>query len=187
MAVPKWIMAKKNTRSMMAIVIGLDLLGTILFLILGRKFSLDARGGFLGTHAPLYSDINLVVEILIIIGLIIGYLLIRHKDWSGHQYMQTAMVLLNLVMTILFMGIIFVQIFTPGTTISLPIFALIAHGTVGVIALLTGLFLLLQMNNFIPKNWKVKKYKNLMRFAFCAYCAVAVGGLAIYCLFYVGF
>ena len=176
--------ATKNTRNLVAIVIGLGLLGTALFLILGRRFGLDARPGFFGTYAPLYSDINLVVEILMVIGLTIGCVLIRNGYRSGHQYMQTAMVLLNLVMTIFFMGIIFGQLLKPGLTFSVSIIAEIAHGIVGMVAILTGLFLLLQMNDLLPKSWRVKNWKNLMRFAFWAYYAVAVGGLIVYTLFF---
>jgi len=186
MAVSKWIYATKTTRNISATVIGLGLLGTALFLILGRRFGLDARPGFFGTHAPLYSDINLAVEIFMALGLIAGYILIRSKFRSAHQYMQTAMVLLNLVMTIFFMALIFVQLLQPGTTLSLSVIVEIAHGTIGIIAILTGLYLLLAMNDLFPKSWQIKNWKNLMRFAMWAYSAVAVGGIAVYVLFFLG-
>jgi hypothetical protein len=186
MAETKWIYANKTTRNISAIVVGLGLFGIVLFLILGRKFGLDAHRGFFGTYAPLYSDINLVVEILIVIGLIIGYILIRSKLRSGHQYMQTSMVLLNFIMMIFFMGIIFVQLLQPGTTLSLSVIAEIAHGIVGIIAILTGLYLILAMNDLLPKSWQIKNWKNLMRFAIWAYGAVALGGIAVYSLFFLG-
>jgi hypothetical protein len=84
------------------------------------------------------------------------------------------------------MALIFVQLLKPGTTVSLSVIAEIAHGTVGVIAILTGLYLLLAMNDLLPKNWQIKNWKNLMRFTFWAYCAVAVGGIAVYTLFFLG-
>jgi hypothetical protein len=186
MAESKWFYANKSTRNISALVIGLGILGTALFLVLGRKFGLDARPGFFGTYAPLYSDINLVVEMLMVIGLISGYILIRNKIRSGHQYMQTAMVLLNLVMTIFFMALVFVQLLKPGTVLSISVLAEIAHGTVGVIAVLTGLYLLLAMNDLLPKSWQIKNWKNLMRFAIWAYGAVALGGIAVYALFFLG-
>ncbi len=186
MAQQQWIYAKKTTRNISAIAVGLGLLGTALFLILGRRFGLDTRPGFLGTNAPLYSDINLIVEILMVIGVITGYILIQNKIRSGHQYMQTAMVLLNLVVTIFFMALIFVQLLNPATTLSLSVIAEIVHGTVGVIAILTGLFLVLTMNDLLPKSWQPKKWKNLMRFAIWAYIAVAVGGIVVYVLFFLG-
>jgi uncharacterized membrane protein YozB (DUF420 family) len=186
MAESKWIYANKSTRNISAFVIGLGLLGTALFLVLGRRFGLDARPGFFGTYAPLYSDINLVVEILMVLGLITGYILIRNKLRSGHQYMQTSMVLLNLVMTIFFMALIFVQLLQPGTTLSLSVIAEIAHGTAGVISILTGLYLLLAMNGLLPKSWQIKNWKGLMRFAIWAYSVVALGGIAVYFLFFLG-
>ena len=38
----------------------------------------------------------------------------------------------------------------------------------------------------LPKNWQIKNWKNLMRFAFWTYCAVALGGIAVYALFFLG-
>jgi uncharacterized membrane protein YidH (DUF202 family) len=96
------------------------------------------------------------------------------------------MVLLNLVMTIFFMALVFVQLLKPGTVLSISVLAEIAHGTVGVIAVLTGLYLLLAMNDLLPKSWQIKNWKNLMRFAIWAYGAVALGGIAVYALFFLG-
>ncbi len=186
MAEKAWVYANKTTRNISAVVIGLGLLGTILFLVLGRVYKLDAHPGFLGTNAALYADLNLIVEILMVIGLIIGYILIRSKLRSGHQYLQTAMVLINTVMVFFFMGLIFLQLFQPGTTFSLSVIVMIAHGVAGIVAMLTGLFIILMMNDLVPNSWQIKGWKNFMRFAFWAYCAVAVGGLAVYSLFYLG-
>lgn len=186
MAESNWIYANKKTRNISAIVIGLGLLATILFLVLGRAFKLDTHQGFLGTHASLYPDINLIVEMIMVIGLVIGYILIRSKLRSGHQYMQTAMVLVNTVMVFFFMGLIFLQLFQPGTSFSLSVIVMIAHGVAGIIAMLTGLFIILMMNDLVPKGWQIKQWKNLMRFAIWAYGAVGVGGLAVYALFYLG-
>ena len=184
MAVAQFHTATKRTRTVVAVVVGLGLLATVLFLVLGRVFGLDKRPGFFGTLAPFYSDINLVVEILMVIGLTIGLFLIRNRQRSAHQYMQTAMVLFNLVMMFFFMGIVFVQLLKPGTTISLSVIAEIFHGTIGIIAILIGLYLFLLMNNLLPKGWQIKGWKNLMRVAFGLYCVVALGGLVLYYLFF---
>ena len=185
MAKADWVYTSRKTRTTVFVVVALGLVATILFLLLGRISGLDAKPGFLGTYAPLYSDINLILEIIIVIGLTIGYFLIRARQRSAHQHLQTSMVLWNLVFMLFFMGIIFVQLLNPATTFSLSVIAEILHGVVGLIAILLGLYLVLHMNDALPKKMQTKAWKNLMRIALGLYALVGLGGIAVYILFFV--
>jgi uncharacterized membrane protein len=50
---------------------------------------------FVGTRIA--SNINLAVQLLLLAGLLYGYLLARRKQFARHANVQTAMVLLNLL------------------------------------------------------------------------------------------
>ena len=60
--------------------------------------------GFLGTGATLYADLNLLVQLLMGVGLLIGMMLARKKNFRAHKYCQSSVMLLNLVMIALVMA-----------------------------------------------------------------------------------
>jgi hypothetical protein len=49
-----------------------------------------------------------------------------------------------------------------------------------------GLWLVLQMNDILPRRLHITGWKNLMRLTLAAYWVVALLGLAIYKFWYVG-
>ena len=59
--------------------------------------------GFLGTAAPLYADVVLLLEIVMGVGLLVGAVLARMRRFRLHAWCQSAMVLLNLTVIVLVM------------------------------------------------------------------------------------
>ena len=51
--------------------------------------------GFLGTAAPFYADVTLLLEIAMGVGLLIGALLARLQRFRGHAWCQSVIVLVT--------------------------------------------------------------------------------------------
>lgn len=175
----------RTVKWLVAILVTVLLLAMSIFLLLGKRLGLEARPGFLGTFAPFYSDVNVIAQILLVVGLIIGFLLIRAHKTNAHQYLKTSLVLFSLVMTVFFMGVKLFQLLSSGLSFSLIVLVEIFHGFLGTLAILAGLFLILRMNNALPKALRISWWKNLMRITFGLYLLVGLGGIVLYILMYV--
>jgi uncharacterized protein (TIGR03382 family) len=61
------------------------------------------KGGLLGTVAPPYAHLTLLLEIAMGVGLLIGAWLARRRRFRQHAWCQSAIVLLNLAVIVLVM------------------------------------------------------------------------------------
>jgi hypothetical protein len=144
-------------------------------------------GGFLGP-ASLLSDINLTLEILLVLGLTFGMTLARGGRIEAHRFNQTVWVLVNaaLVLCIMIPSLQNAQprTFADLTKVSsgLPLL----HAAIGVLTLTAGLWLVLQMNDVLPRRWHTAKWKTLMRLTLTGYWLVALLGVGIYYTWNVG-
>lgn len=134
----------------------------------------------------LSANINLVAQILILIGLWIGFYFARRKQFTRHRNMQTGMVLANSVFILFIMVTSFYDyVIRGGTTTGAVAQLMIVHGTFGLLAELTGIYLILRMNTtLIPVKLRVKNYKGVMRILLGLWTLVAIGGFGIYYLRY---
>jgi uncharacterized membrane protein YozB (DUF420 family) len=156
-------------------------------------FALRASGradsaGFLGTQAPFLADLNLVAALLVLAGLVVGFAAVRAKNVAAHQYIQTAMVLLFLVLIVFIMEVSFWRNVSPGipgqigeASYGMPAL----HAAIGGLAEICGLYLVLLMNGLIPKRLQVRRYKTLMRITLGLFILVAALGVATYYIWYV--
>jgi hypothetical protein len=179
---------KRKISLIVASIITFALIATVVLLVIGYRSGYDTKPGFLGTFAPFFADIDLIAQLVLLIGLILALVAVRMKKTALHQYVQTAFVLFNLVLTIFIMVMQFFRIVVPGidaTVISAEIWVALAHGVVGILAILSGLFLVLRMNRLLPKPLMISWWKRLMRISYALYWVVGVLGVAIYFLFYV--
>lgn len=134
----------------------------------------------LGTR--LSADINLVAQILILIGLWAGFYFARRGQIPRHQTIQTSMVLVNLffigfIMFTSFYNFVILGGTTGGTTASL----MIAHGILGLVAEGTGIYLILRMRTqIIPPRLRVSNFKLLMRMTLGLWTIIVVLGFGIY-------
>ena len=140
--------------------------------------------GFLGTGAPLSSDINLVIQLLMGIALLCGMMLARRGHYRAHGICQSSVMLLNLVMIALVMSPSFREGVAPGLPEGLgkayywvPTF----HAALGTVAQLLGLFIVLRAGtSLLPQALCFDNYKLWMRTALVLWWAVILVGIVTY-------
>lgn len=144
--------------------------------------------GFLGTAAPLSSDLTLVVEVGMGLALGIGRLLARRRRYHAHARCQSAVVLLNLVAIALAMAPSFRRSFVPTPPhLGNSYYVLAAvHAALGTVAELLGLYILaVAGTNILPKWLRFAQYKPWMRAALVMWWLVLLLGIGTYVRWYV--
>lgn len=146
------------------------------------------KEGFLGTAAPRYADLTLLLEIAMGVALLIGAVLARMRRFRLHAWCQSVVVLLNLVVILVVMFPSFrVRVgpkipVKPGQTY----YALAtAHAALGSVAEIGGLYILLAAGtNVLPERFRMRKYKLWMRSVVVLWWLVLLLGLATYARWY---
>jgi uncharacterized membrane protein YozB (DUF420 family) len=144
--------------------------------------------GFLGTAAPMAADRALVIEMGMGLALIVGAVLARRRHYRAHGWCQSIVVLLNLVMIIQFMVSSFRHQVLPEIPASLGDihYAIaMAHGTLGTIAELFALYLVLAARTTIlARRLRFLRYKRWMRVALALWLITLLSGIATYVQWY---
>ena len=128
------------------------------------------------------ADVNLVAQIVLLVGLWVGFVLARRKRFGNHANVQTTMVLANLVLIALVMATsLYDYVIAGETTTGRVAQWMIVHGVVGALIELMGLYLILRMRTkLIPKRFRIKKIKRAMRATLAVWTALVVLGVGIY-------
>jgi CDGSH-type Zn-finger protein/uncharacterized membrane protein YozB (DUF420 family) len=165
---------------------GLLVVGTAAAVLAIEAANKWSASGFLGPGG-LVPDLNLALELLLVTGLTFGGWLARRGNIAAHRYNQTLWVLLNTVLVALIMARSMENAaFDAASDLAkLPILVPWVHALLGAATVAAGLWLVLQMNGFLPKPLHVRGWKTLMRATLAGYWAVAALGLAIYFLWFV--
>jgi uncharacterized membrane protein YozB (DUF420 family) len=174
-------------KSSVALFLAVATLGSSVFLALGGPTGIAARPGLFGTKANLFTDINLIAQIVLLLGLGVGVIFARQGNIAMHQYNQTGWVLFNIILTIFIMIVAYVEYVVPGLPGNLrQAYGIVStiHAALGLLAIFCGVYLILRMNQWIPKKWRIKWWKNLMRLTLALYWLVGVFGLATYYVWY---
>jgi CDGSH-type Zn-finger protein/uncharacterized membrane protein YozB (DUF420 family) len=165
---------------------GLLLGGALIAGVIGTILALDAAGkreapGVFGWGA-LFSDLNLALEILLVAGLTFGYWLAKRGNIAAHRANQTVWVLVNAVLVVLIMAGAMQDVRPAGVSdFAKPQVAVAwIHASLGAATVLGGLWLVLQMNDILPRRLHVRGWKTLMRATLAGYWLVALFGLAVY-------
>jgi plastocyanin/uncharacterized membrane protein YozB (DUF420 family) len=142
----------------------------------------------LGTRTA--SNINLAVQILLLLGLLAGFVLARQKRFAQHANVQTAMVLLNLfpIAVIMVPGFIgYVDYLRAGGATSDRVLQLMfGHGILGIVAEVFALYLVIRMRtSWLPERLRVRNIKLAMRTALGLWVVVVLIGVGIYAERYV--
>lgn len=134
----------------------------------------------LGTR--LAADINLVTQIVLLVGLWIGFYLARTGQIVKHANMQTTMVVGNLFFVLFVMIPSFYQyVILGGTTGGIVAQLMLAHGFLGLLAQLSGVYLVLRMRTkVIPPRFRVRNFKVVMRATLGLWTVIFVLGIGIY-------
>ncbi len=197
---PKPGTPSRTVKIAIAAVIGLVLVGAGIFIVVQRNAtSLGGGPGLLGTRAGLFADLNLIAEIVLLLGLLTGFIFARvgnapankanREAWiSAHQYNQTGWVLFNILLTVFIMAMVFFRQVAPGIPDNLRgAYGAIStiHAGLGTLTLFCGVYILLRMNRLLPKPLRIAWWKNLMRVTLALYWIVGLFGFGTYYVWYV--
>jgi plastocyanin len=128
------------------------------------------------------ADINLVIQLVLLAGLIVGFFLARAKRYEQHGQVQTAMVLLNLIPIALAMIPSFYgYVVAGGSTTGRVAQLMIGHGVLGLVVEFFAIYLILRMRTrLIPERWRIKNIKLAMRTTLALWALLVALGVGIY-------
>jgi uncharacterized membrane protein YozB (DUF420 family) len=144
---------------------------------------------FPGTVAPLYSNLTLLLELAMGVGLLAGALLARRRHFRQHAWCQALIVLLNFAVIVLTMLPSFRVQVIPKIPFKLgrAYFALAtAHAALGAITEIAGLYILLAAGtSVLPEKLRITRFKLWMRTLLVLWWVVLLLGFATYARWYV--
>jgi uncharacterized membrane protein YozB (DUF420 family) len=144
--------------------------------------------GFLGTWASFSADLNLLIQIAMGIALLAGAFLARAKRYAAHGVCQAAVLILNLPMIALVMWPSLDARVLPrfSTHFERPHYAIaMAHGALGALAELLGLYILLVAGtNILPHALRFRRWNLWMRIELALWWTVLLLGIATYYIWY---
>jgi len=147
------------------------------------------HSGFLGTPAPLRSDLAIFLEIAIGIGLGFGALFARSGRYRLHAWCQSLLVLLNLVLIGVVMMPSFDQQVLPRIPARLgkPVVAIAtAHAAMGIAAECLAVYILLSAGTtWLPASLRLQRYRHWMRATLAVWWLALLLGLVTYGRWYV--
>src|SRR5437870_10959304 len=113
---------------------------------------LEGSRGFFGA-GPLIADANLILEIFLVAGITYGFLLARRGNIEAHQINQTTWVVLNIGLIVLVMAgsLHEVNVSSARDLASWRAGVTWLHAAVGTLTALAGLWIVLQMNDVLPR------------------------------------
>ena len=135
------------------------------------------------------ADLNLIAQLIMICSLWVGFYFARTKQIPKHRRVQTTVVIVNIfAIALIMIPVINQYVLRTGdfTTFPTPLLMSI-HGTLGLIAELLGIYIVIRMLRpaWIPQRLKVKNFKRLMRITLTLWTLIIVLGLGIYFFRYV--
>jgi hypothetical protein len=147
----------------------------------------EGAPGFLGPGV-LIADVNLALELALVAGLTFGFRLARAGNIEAHRVNQTIWVLVNLALVAFIMigSLADVKVEKPGDLWNARAFVTWLHAGIGALTVVSGTWLVLQMNDVLPRALHVPFWKALMRLTLAGYWAVAALGVVTYYAWYAG-
>ena len=144
--------------------------------------------GFLGTAAPRDADLVLILEILMGVGLLIGGMLARRKQFRLHAWCQSVIVISNFVVIVMIMMPSFHVHVSPKIPLRLgkAYYALAtAHAALGTLTEIAALYILLAAGtDVLAPKIRITDYKLWMRSVLLLWWLELVLGLATYIRWY---
>jgi uncharacterized membrane protein YozB (DUF420 family) len=145
--------------------------------------------GFLGTAAPIYANLVLIVEIIMGLVLLAGAGLARKHKFRAHAWCQSSVVVANLAVVALVMIPSFFERVGPKIPAKLgrAYYAVAtAHGLLGAISAAAGLYIVLSAGtSVLPQKFRITKYKVWMRSVLGLWWVVLILGILTYARWYV--
>jgi uncharacterized membrane protein YozB (DUF420 family) len=147
------------------------------------------REGFLGTAAPFYVDLVLLLELAMGLALLTGTYLARRGKFRAHAWCQSAVVLLNAAIILFVMLPSFCRQVWPRipSRLGKSYYAMAAgHAVLGAIVECAAVFILLAAGTtLLPDRLRLMRYKLWMRTVLVGWWAVLLLGVATYMRWYI--
>lgn len=144
--------------------------------------------GFLGTAAPFYADLVLLLELAMGMGLISGALLARIRKFRAHAWCQSIVVVLNAGVIALAMLPSFGRQLAPKIPPMLgkSFYAVAtAHAALGTVVECAALYILLAAGTtLLPETLRLTRYKLWMRIVVTTWWVVILLGVVTYARWY---
>lgn len=145
--------------------------------------------GLFPPNAPAVADAAAVVEVVMAVILLVGWLLVRRGHVRLHRLLQSSVVLVNIPIVLYAMVppyLDYVAPYVPSqlgqASVLVPSLMLVA----GAAAELLGIYIILVAGtSWIPERFRFRRYKLWMRTELGLWWAVVVSGLLTYYLFFV--
>ncbi|MBI2918680.1 MAG: anti-sigma factor [Chloroflexi bacterium] len=124
----------------------------------------------------------LVAEAIVLGGLFFGFYLIRYqRRRQAHHRVQTTLVLANMVLILAAMAFGFNRYVVQGGAASPAVARLmIGHATLGAVAEVMAVYILIRMSNLVPEGWRVWRFRRAMRATLALWTVVALSGVGVY-------
>ena len=139
-------------------------------------------------NAPGLASGVAVFEILIAVGLVVGFFLVRAGHVRAHRIVQMSMVLVNVPVVLATMVPPFLSNVLPGlpAEIAEPYYLLPTLAVaLGGLAEALGIYIVLVAGtNLVPARWRFRRYKLWMRTELLLWWSVVLLGLSIYVVWY---
>lgn len=131
--------------------------------------------GFFGTEAGSLADINLIVINLGFLILFLAITFAKRKNFKNHIKMANTAVVLG-SLSFIWMGFSLISNYLGLISIGFTGLIIVSHATIGLIALLTGIFFALD---------EIKKTQKTMRTGFLLWTLALLSGFLLYVTYYV--
>ena len=144
-------------------------------------FILVAMAGLLGTGASVFSDLNLILHVVLLALLLVGFILGRKKTGSSlklHGRLMTVLVALNALSILLIMGPSLIIYFgaAVGEILVIRFPLTLFHHAIGLIAEVLGAVLVFK---------KFGNVRRWMRTTFILWLVALLSGIGFYIVYYV--
>lgn len=128
------------------------------------------------------ANVNLIAQLLMIAALWVGSYFAHTQQIAKHRQVQTTVVLVNIFfIAFIMVTSLYSYVILGGTATGTVAWLMIIHGALGLVAELTGIYLVLRMRtHLIPPRFRVRNFKLLMRSLLGLWTLVVVLGFGIY-------
>jgi uncharacterized membrane protein YozB (DUF420 family) len=144
--------------------------------------------GFLGTTANWAADMTLMLMLVIALIFSIGAWMAVRGKYGVHRLLQTTAVILNLILVLWMMVLPYRDFVAPGIPQRLNerFYSITAlHASLGLAALVLGLFVALRGNGLMIKPLRFNNYKLFMRISYGLYILATLVGIWVYFTWFV--
>ncbi len=145
--------------------------------------------GFLGTRAPLYADLSLILILISAVLFTTGWRLAVGRHLEAHRWVQTAAVIINTLVVLVVMiasFIIYILPGIPGKLLQGTYGITTLHAFIGTLALWLGVFVALRGHERVPRRLRFDNYKLFMRTSYALYMVATFLGVIVYVAVYAG-